>query len=197
MAANAMWFQGDNGDGGLFTLTIGPITITYYQLYSSFLSALMVFPVALLIVVIFRNTDPTSIMSLKEALSDYQAFKHRNKVHRGTQAGHEDDEDDLYDVYDDEPEYIWLQTTERHLPYVCVYVAWGLCLLICLTAAFFTFMYSLEWGGEKSNVWLIAFFLSTIQDIGVISVAQVSLLLIHLIAYSNVLIMHMYIYNLL
>ena len=61
------------------------------------------------------------------------------------------------------------------LPSVCVYVGWGLCLIASLAASFFTVLYSLQWGGEKANMWLTSFILSASQSIGIISPFQVGI----------------------
>ena len=52
---------------------------------------------------------------------------------------------------------------EREFPRWVLVVAWILVFVAIVTASFFTFLYSLEWGGDKSNEWLGAFFLSSFQ----------------------------------
>ena len=54
---------------------------------------------------------------------------------------------------------------EQRLPHFCVYVAWFLCFGVSMTSALFTFFYSLMWGKEKANEWLICMILSMTQDI--------------------------------
>jgi len=43
------------------------------------------------------------------------------------------------------------------LPHWCVYIAWTLVALSMIVSAFFTILYSFEWGREKSTAWLTAF----------------------------------------
>ena len=52
---------------------------------------------------------------------------------------------------------------EKELPRWVLVMAWILVFVAIITASFFTFLYSLDWGGDKSNQWLGAFFLSFIQ----------------------------------
>ena len=52
---------------------------------------------------------------------------------------------------------------QKELPRWVLVVAWILVFVAVVTASFFTFLYSLEWGSDKSNEWLGAFFLSFIQ----------------------------------
>ena len=54
---------------------------------------------------------------------------------------------------------------EKELPRWVLIVAWVLVFLAIILAAFFTFLYSLEWGGDKSNEWLGAFFLSFVETL--------------------------------
>ena len=77
------------------------------------------------------------------------------------------------DVEEVEIEHIWLETKDRKLPYVFRYIGWSLCFLSVVASCFFTFMYSLYWGGEKANQWLTSFLLSTGESICIINTGQV------------------------
>ncbi len=55
-------------------------------------------------------------------------------------------------------------------------LAWFLCFLSCALSAFFLLLYSVEWGSEKSERWLTAFFLSFLQSMLVIDPVKVRLL---------------------
>ena len=52
---------------------------------------------------------------------------------------------------------------EKEFPRWLLVFAWILVFVAIITASFFTFLYSLEWGGDKSNEWLGTFFLSSFQ----------------------------------
>ena len=52
---------------------------------------------------------------------------------------------------------------ERKFPRWVLVVAWILVFVAVVMASFFTFLYSLDWGDDKSNEWLGAFFLSFLQ----------------------------------
>lgn len=49
-------------------------------------------------------------------------------------------------------------------PYWCVYVGWTLCILTTLISAVFTLFYSMMWGKEQSNLWLVTMSISFVQD---------------------------------
>ena len=52
---------------------------------------------------------------------------------------------------------------QKELPRWVLVVAWILVFVAVAVSSFFTFLYSLDWGGDKSSEWLGAFFLSFIQ----------------------------------
>lgn len=55
--------------------------------------------------------------------------------------------------------------TAGFLPPFFVYIAWCLCLLISLTGAVVTVLYSLAWGPDRSNQWLTSILVSLVQDV--------------------------------
>ena len=60
-----------------------------------------------------------------------------------------------------------------HLPYWCNYIAWTIVFLACLVAAFFTILYSMQWGSAKAGDWLKAFLLSFIESLIIIQPVKV------------------------
>ncbi|XP_052262941.1 uncharacterized protein LOC127866462 [Dreissena polymorpha] len=58
-------------------------------------------------------------------------------------------------------------------PYWCNYIAWILCFLSVITPAFFTILYSMEWGKTKANEWLVTFVLSFFQSVIVVQPIKV------------------------
>jgi polycystin 1L2 len=58
-----------------------------------------------------------------------------------------------------------LQTGKKKLPYWCQYIAWVLTALAIAVGAFFTILYSFQFGGEKSEKWLIAFVMTFLQSV--------------------------------
>ena len=63
----------------------------------------------------------------------------------------------------------------KELPYWCLYIAWLLSFLAVAASAFFTILYSFEWGGVKSQAWLQSMFLSFFTSEGLINPFKVSL----------------------
>ncbi len=67
------------------------------------------------------------------------------------------------------------QKKRRYWPYWCRYIAWSLTALAIAASAFFTILYSFEFGGEKSRAWLIAFLLSFFQSVLLMQPVKVGL----------------------
>ena len=59
------------------------------------------------------------------------------------------------------------------LPHFFIYIGWGLCLSVMFTSAVFTVFYSLSWGAETSNQWLVAMTFSLFEDIFLIQPIKV------------------------
>ncbi|XP_070577744.1 uncharacterized protein [Ptychodera flava] len=59
------------------------------------------------------------------------------------------------------------------LPYWCIYIAWCLVFLTSALSAFFTILYSMEWGNDKSIDWLVSFLTSFAQSVFVIQPIKV------------------------
>lgn len=72
------------------------------------------------------------------------------------------------------------QKKKRHWPYWCRYIAWCLTALAIAAAAFFTILYSFEFGGEKSRAWLVAFFLSFFQSVLLLQPVKVGRFLLYI-----------------
>ncbi len=58
-------------------------------------------------------------------------------------------------------------------PFWTIYVAWFLVFAAVLLSSFFCVMYSQQWGKDKANDWLSAFFLSVVQDMFVLDPVKV------------------------
>ena len=65
------------------------------------------------------------------------------------------------------------EDTSRTFPWWCVIIAWVLVALSTAGAAFFTILYSFQWGQEKSTAWLTTFLLSFFQSVVLIQPLKV------------------------
>ena len=145
MVASAMFYQFGKKQEDTFKL--GPLRLSVRQIVIGIQSALIVVPINLLIVTIFRKVKPPSrILSAKYAVSNEEAASSDNLKTPGC------------------------------LPYFFVYIGWFLCLATAITSAVFTLFYSMQWGTEISNQWLTSVLVSLIQDVCVMQPLKVVLL---------------------
>lgn len=88
-----------------------------------------------------------------------------------------------FDSSVEEVEDITLKSSERTakpvkrfmLPHWCVYVAWCLVFLSTTVSATVTFLYSMEWGKEKSIAWLTSMLLTVVESVSLIQPTKVRL----------------------
>lgn len=62
---------------------------------------------------------------------------------------------------------------KKSFPWWTVYIGWTLVFVAITCSAFFVFAYSMQWGKEKSNSWLIAMSLSVFQSVMIIQPVKV------------------------
>ncbi|XP_078664092.1 uncharacterized protein LOC144907159 [Branchiostoma floridae x Branchiostoma belcheri] len=125
MLASAMWYN--SGSGVITKSTVydlGFVQFTLQELYVSVMTALMVAPVALVPVKLFRVELPAPVTNL--------GIQRRPK----------------HGLFGD------------RLSRWSKYVAWLLVVMVSIASSFFVILYGLDWGREKSEAWLKAFFLS-------------------------------------
>jgi len=147
MIANAMFYNiGGDSDGAI---QIGPFKFSWRQIVVGMQSGLIVAPVNILIVLLFKSSRPES--------------KKGNKYRDIDQAQRLVDE---------------ISDTGCMLPHFCVYIGWFLCFVTTLTAAAFTLFYSLMWGKEVAEQWLASILISNGQDIFVVQPTKVMLAVI-------------------
>ncbi|CAF1487008.1 unnamed protein product [Rotaria magnacalcarata] len=186
MISNAMFYKQDtkateNKAGVL--MKIGPVQFTLAQLWVSFIGTLIVLPINLIIVTLFRKAKYSQKTLITHQLKE---TRRRNKKlekdeqHEKTSrffSRFKNCSKNSKKMEEDEIERIAaipsLEDTTRTLPHWTIYIAWGLVALSILTCAFFIILYSLEWGATRANEWLMTMMLSFGQSILVIDPLKV------------------------
>ena len=130
-------------------IQIGPFKFSLKQIVVGVQSGLIVAPVNILIVLLFTSSRPRK--------------KNEDKYK---------DTDQAQGLVDE------ISETGFMLPHFCVYMGWFLCFVTTLTAATFTFFYSLMWGKEIAEQWLASILISNGQDIFVVQPTKVMLAVI-------------------
>ena len=147
MIANAMFYNISGESDG--AIQIGPFKFTSRQIVVGVQSGLIVAPVNILIVLLFKSSRP--------------------RMKKGDKYKDIDQAQELVDE---------ISETGCTLPHFCVYIGWFLCLITTLTAATFTLFYSLMWGKEVAEQWLASILISNGQDIFVVQPTKVMLAVI-------------------
>ena len=156
MIASVMFYNITGESDG--TIQVGPFKFSWRQIVIGVQSGLIVAPINILIVFLFKYSGPR---------------RHGwYKVKEGDQIQHLADK---------------LRKPACMLPHAFVYVGWFLCLATALTAAFFTILYTLLWGKEVSEQWLASTLIAFSQDILVVqpTKAMVAVILIALLLTRN------------
>ncbi len=63
--------------------------------------------------------------------------------------------------------------TSTGLPRSCLAAGWILAIMAIITSSFFLILYSMDWGKEKSNAWLVSFVMSLLETLFVIDPIKV------------------------
>ena len=154
MIANAMFYNlGGKSDGAI---QVGPLKFSWRQIVTGVQSGLIVAPVNILIVFLFKSSRPRK----------KDRDKDRDKDRENDQAEQLVDE---------------IKNSGCMLPHFCVYVGWFLCFVTTLAAATFTLFYSLMWGKEVAEQWLASILISSSEDIFVLQPIQLMLVVFALL----------------
>ncbi|KAK3090876.1 hypothetical protein FSP39_015410 [Pinctada imbricata] len=180
MITNAMWYMSDGGENQQ-NVSLGPFTFSAQEFSVSILGSLIVVPVNLLIITMFRKSRP--YLPNKDVVKT--TYKSKSRDQKKKKEPHSVNERRLASyladnwVGDYETNVIKEENGDRNLnkeqkkrtmkgrplPHWCIYIAWVLVALSVITSAFFVILYSNEWGSTKSSKWLTSFFLSFIESV--------------------------------
>lgn len=191
MITNCMWYKTDSNknDGDISqNVHLGPFTFSSQEFFTSLFGTLIVVPLNLLIVTLFRKSKPhTHASSVKVNSIESKGRERRNsiidlfnrEVDCATPSGIDPRlSPSPYSKNDNRRESVTSfsmpqksnkpskkQKSAYPLPHGCLYVAWILVALSVLAAGFFTVLYSMEWGSSKSSRWLTSFVLSFVESV--------------------------------
>lgn len=147
MIANAMFYNIDGESDG--AIRVGPFKFSWRQIVVGVQSGLIVAPVNILIVFLFRSSRPR-----KKVEENYKTAA--NSLHLVEK----------------------MRKSSCALPHFCIYIGWFLCVVTTLTGATFTVFYSLVWGKELAEQWLASVFTSLSEDVFFAQPAKVMVIVI-------------------
>ncbi|XP_078597655.1 polycystin-1-like protein 2 [Branchiostoma floridae x Branchiostoma japonicum] len=146
MVASAMWLSDENATQVVQAVSLGPFSFTLNTVYTGIMTSITCLPVVMAIVVLFQYSRPNSKGGLRV----------NNVETAGAAVAHTQ------------------QEPAKGLPHWCKYLAWVLVVLSAVGSAVFTVLYSLEWGKDKSERWLSAFFSTFLADIFLLQPVKVT-----------------------
>ncbi|XP_068673513.1 polycystin-1-like [Montipora foliosa] len=144
MVSNAMYYKVGENQTPQNAIRIMGFSFSIRQVSIGIVSSVVVFPVNLIIVTIFRKARP-------------KANRYTAKP-QGTRA------DDV-DIEAAEDEKKPVTSKQPGLPHWFVYIAYGLAFVATCASASFVVMYGMEFGPEKSAQWLMSMSISFLQDV--------------------------------
>ena len=150
MVTSAMWYETTTTDSTDKGIQIGPIRLTYQQLFVSVMCSIIIIPPNLLIVNIFKRVrSRTSKVHIIEILRKMQG------------KGYESDTSNT-------------RKSPFTLPWWFVFVGYFLVLACVFVSGVFIVFYSLQWGTEKSTAWLLSIVLSFTETLFIVQPIKVS-----------------------
>ncbi|XP_070535503.1 polycystin-1-like protein 2 [Ptychodera flava] len=161
LISNAMFYKTNSeAEKVAYTMVqIGPIKFSLQQIYIGTVSGLVVLPVNVIIVNVFRKSRRSTgdtiigrwcgrlldILSRKRRRIEYQ---HRRRIDKTVE---------LNTLIESKASCM--------LPWWCIYIGWAGVFLVTTTSAVFVILYSMAWGKEKSAEWLSSCVTSFVESV--------------------------------
>ncbi|XP_070567218.1 polycystin-1-like protein 2 [Ptychodera flava] len=160
LISNAMFYKTDTeSEKTSYTMIrFGPIQFSLQQIYIGMVSGLIVVPVNLIIITIFRKSRRCHrITIIGKCLNKVfrKVFSRRSRQRTVYGPGSYTPLD-LTTLGENKGAYM--------LPWWCIYIAWAGVFLVTTTSAVFVIMYSMAWGKEKSKDWLASCTMSLFES---------------------------------
>lgn len=153
MISNAIYFKPEDDFVNSDLIHVGPLVFSWQSVYISVVSVLISAPTILFIMIMFRKSKARKVEYCScrrqvPCISDWfeKQLAESRKLEKILISK------------------AIMQGDGAILPWWCCDIAWVLSLSGCLISAFFVFGFSLEWGKQKSEMWLTQFCLSLIQS---------------------------------
>ncbi|KAK3583594.1 hypothetical protein CHS0354_039413, partial [Potamilus streckersoni] len=162
MISSAMYYNpGENyqtEDG----IKFGPIRFKSHQIYVSFVCALITTPATIVVITLFKSSRRRY-----RKKKEFHNKSDRSKKYRipFVNAWFEKSQKESLEL----EKHLLIRGLPRFegfwLPSWTVYIGWVLVVLSTILPAFFTMLFSMQWGKQKSEEWLTMFLLSFFESI--------------------------------
>ncbi len=181
MICSAMFYKTEDDVERPTIIEIGPFNVTMQELYVACVSAAIVFPATLFVTLIFRNAHSKQRQTYsKDKASSVMQF-HSEHID-------EYDDDDIDRLIGQGYKESGITTTNEQRQEQTptrkqqlrnnwlLILAWTVANLAVFLSAFFVILYSMQWGSDRSNAWLVAFLISLLENILLADPVKVNLL---------------------
>ena len=154
MITSAMFYNMGGQGPSPFAVHIGSLVIDLKPFVIGLQSSIIIVPVNVLIVQIFRNLRPKKKKAKKIDVESQDEESHPD-IEVENQSPH-----------------------QGKLPHCFIFFAYALCYLASAASIFFTLLYSIQWGKETSTEWVIAMVTSFFQSVLLLQPVKVILVAI-------------------
>ena len=187
MLVNALFYKTDQDADP--TIHIGPLKFSWRQVVVGLQSALIVTPVNLLIVAIFKNTAkkrykkfmPSALkakrVSVKSRVPVVSCWGSATEIKCDTEGKECCSPQGKTSVWTRTIQRAKLMTKDFLFPYYFLCIAWFLSFLTVASSATLTFFFSLQWGKDISNEWLSSVLVSFTEDLFVLQPIKIVLMM--------------------
>lgn len=178
LIANAMFYQ---LEGNSIYLELGPFLINVTEIIVGVQSSVIAVPINILIIFIFRNLQSKpKCASLEEKRTTPHEYSDKKRFSWGFDLFHKRKRN-YKDISENNPSgmHSSIGSEKRatfFFPYWFRFFPYTLCFLICSASTVFLLFYSINWGKDKSNQWLVSITVSLVQDILITQPAKVIVL---------------------
>ena len=157
MITSAMFYNMGGQGPSPFTVHIGSLVIDLKPFVIGLQSSIIIVPVNVLIVQIFRNLRPKKEIPQRTALYEVEKDGDGGKKNENIE---KKDEDVVGGIQIESQ-----KPSKGKLPHWFIYIAYAICYLASAASIFFTLLYSIQWGKETSTEWVIAMVTSFFQSV--------------------------------
>ncbi|KAL3876144.1 hypothetical protein ACJMK2_034016 [Sinanodonta woodiana] len=158
MISNAMYFNPNPNYESTAGIKLGPFRFTLQQLYVSTISSLIPTSVMTVVIILFKKSRRRNKKKSSKA-KPKSCYKLRIMDKWMNSKKKESIELEKHVIVRGYPTF-----TGCHLPSWFLYIAWFLSILAVVLSAFFIMLYSMQWGKQKSEEWLLSFILSFLES---------------------------------
>ncbi|XP_046352099.2 uncharacterized protein LOC124132288 [Haliotis rufescens] len=168
MITNAMFFKTNSVKRHQTSdFKIGPISFSLRQIYVSFASTIIVAVPVFFIMLLFRKsklsekaTKDATRLWIPHCFRNFNFYKQSKAIEKIMA---------IRDIVDDQ---------DGVLPHFCVYISWVFAFICVFLSAFFIMLYSMEWGKDISEEWLMTFIMSFFESLIILDPVKVLVLAI-------------------